>query len=121
MKTTHLLAIFLLIATSSANCNANDDPFIAMQIKRIQETIAKGLPLGSSVEHAIAFFKKQGAMPRYDNNQKTLLAPKNIEPEPRSYIPFELGLIKSFVTRCQFSAEKKLKGCNTEATSKRWD
>lgn len=119
MKAIQILALVVVLTISIASCSSKEEPFRAAQVKHWQKLVAKELPPGSSIKHSMAFFKTQGVESRFDSDKNILYAPQNIEPEPKSLLPF--GLIKSYDIQCRFNSNKELIACSVETSGKRWD
>ena len=118
MKAIKFLALFSVLTVTLVSCSSKEEPFRAAHVKRWEDLIAKELPPDSGINCTRAFFKLQGVASRFDTEQNILYAPQNIEPEPKSLLPF--GLVKSYDIQCRFDSNKELINCTVETSGKRW-
>lgn len=119
VKTAAAFVISILVALGGCG-DAEPNPFIAARADTWRSWIAADLPTGSDLPTVMAFFQSKGLSPRYVDSERTLYAPENIEPEPKSLLPFDSGLIKSHDIRCKFSTESKLVACSVEPSTTKW-
>ena len=119
MKIKNALGVGILIAAAGCS-SAEENPFIAARADAWRTSLAADVPAGTELQSALAFFEMKGLSPWYVETDRTLYAPDNIEPEPRSLLPFDAGLIKSYDIRCRFSDQKKLVACSVVPSTKRW-
>ena len=112
-KLSCFAAVFLL----SAGCSGEEEPFTAARAEKWRSDIALALPPGSTPDAANAFFEGRGLKSGFVVAERVLYAPENIEPEPKSLLPF--GLVRSFDIRCRFTSQMLLEACTVEPSEHR--
>ena len=119
MKAMATLGAITLLALSGCG-SGEENPLHTAHASSLRASLAKEVPPGSNLDDVLSFLERKGLSPRYVESERVLYAHENIEPEPKSLVPFDLGLIKSADIRCLFYESSTLVRCSVEPSTKRW-
>jgi hypothetical protein len=108
--TVALLSLAMLPGAGCTDCAPPDDQAIAA---RWRSTLAAGLPAGSSVEAANAFFASHGLDAKYSPERQAIGTRVDVEPADSRMIcwnPVSAGL----AIGCDFGDDARLRSCSVQ-------